>query len=155
MKCWILRYFIWVFTVCKRWQLMRLPEMLFWTSGPSPITCIKACQVLAVSQLQSKRRKMGLSARLSECLWMGAHVSTPPPILFNFWCIPVLLFIFVPCHLKCGVLWYTLRSEIFELSVRPSVTFSFPLCVYFEYFSTGVIQPFYKSWYCVGVVFGS
>ena len=56
----------------------------------------------------------------SQMQWMGAFVSTPHPILFNFWCIPVLLFIFIPCHLKMR--GYGIPSvQKFALGVRPEV----------------------------------
>ena len=51
---------IWVFTVCKRWQLVRLPELLLCPSGPSSIKM--ACQVLAslvVSRHYIKTRQNG------------------------------------------------------------------------------------------------
>ena len=52
---------------------------------------------------------------------MGAFMSTPPQSLFNFWCTPVLLFIFIPRHLKSKMGHYGLPSvQKFALSVRPS-----------------------------------
>ena len=67
---------------------------------------------------------------------MDAFVCTPRPILFNCWCNPVLLFIFVPRHLKVRGYYGIIPSvQKFESSVRPSirpsdrpsVTISFPL----------------------------
>ena len=59
---------------------------------------------------------------------MGAFISTPPPILFKFCCIHVLLFIFIPRRLKmCGALWYTFRSKICVECTF--VTISFPLSI--------------------------
>ena len=61
---------------------------------------------------------------------MGAFVSTPPPFLFNFF-----IHFYTPLLKNCGVLRYTLRSEIgvectsVYPSDRPSATITFPLSI--------------------------
>ena len=65
---------IWVFTVCKRWQLVRLPELLLCPSGPSSIK--RSWQAWLSLDIILKRDKMGLSARLSECLNGCFHEHT-------------------------------------------------------------------------------
>ena len=61
---------------------------------------------------------------------MGAFVSTPPPIFFNFWCIPVLLYIVIPRHSKVrDIMVYLLSKNLHCVSVRPLVTISFPLYI--------------------------
>ena len=73
-------------------------------------------------------------------------MSTPPPILFNFWCIPVLLFIFMPRHLKSAGHYGIPSVQIFALSVGASVRPSpFRSALYLEYFSADFIQNLYKS----------
>ena len=181
MKCQILRHFIWVNTVCKRWQLVKLPKLLLATGGPSSI--IMACQDLAsltVSRHYSKRRQLKwvcqpvcrnvclperppvctLWAQLLllqfipfsklcicfahelVCMWFGhsaffhlmdislfwdlrCRESKPPPILFNFWCIPVLLFIGIPRHLKVwDIMVYAPFRNLRWVSVRLTVRLS-------------------------------
>ena len=58
---------------------------------------------------------------------MGAS----PPILFKFWCIPVILFIFkhVPRHLNSVGHYGTPSIQNFASSACPSVTISFPLSI--------------------------
>ena len=58
---------------------------------------------------------------------MGAS----PPILFKFWCIPVILFIFkhVPSHLKSVGHYGTSSVQKFASSACPSVTISFQLSI--------------------------
>ena len=61
---------------------------------------------------------------------MGAFVSTPPPIFFNFWCIPVLLYIVIPRHSKVqDIMVYLLSKNLHCVSVRPLVTISFRLYI--------------------------
>ena len=56
----------------------------------------------------------------SQMQLMGAFMSTPPPILFIFLCIPVLLFILYP-PLKSSGYFGIPSVQKFALSVRPSV----------------------------------
>ena len=49
---------IWAFAVFKRWQLVSLPELLLWPSGPSPII-FQFLASLVVSRHYSKRRQNG------------------------------------------------------------------------------------------------
>ena len=64
-------------------------------------------------------------------------MSAPPPILFNFWCIPFHLFIFFTPPLKSAGYYGIPSVQKFALSVRPSVrptdrlsvTISFPLSI--------------------------
>ena len=58
---------------------------------------------------------LGISDAVNECF--RDHTSSD---LFNFWCIPVLLFIFIPRNLKSSAL-------------------------FLEYFSTDFVQTLYKS----------
>ena len=64
---------------------------------------------------------------------MGASMSTPPLILFNFWCIPVILFIVIPRHLKrvghYGIPSVQKIALCVRPSVRPFVRISFPLSI--------------------------
>ena len=61
--------------------------------------------------------------------WMGAFVSTPPLILFYFWCIPFLLFVDVPRHLKSAGHYGKPAVQKFALCVCPFVTILFPLSI--------------------------
>ena len=57
-------------------------------------------------------------------------VRTPPPIFFNFWCIPVFLYIVIPRHSKVrDIMVYLLSKKLHCVSVRPLVTISFPLYI--------------------------
>ena len=78
--------------------------------------------------------------------------------LFNYWCIPVLLFILYSATEKCGALRYTFRSKAF--SVRPSVRHHFVSDLHLEYFLTDFIQTFFyrrvdigEEW--LGIIDGS
>ena len=87
---------------------------------------------------------LGISDAVNGCF--RDHTSSD---LFNFWCIPVLLIIFIPRHLK-SVGHYGIPSvKKFALSVRPSVRLSirhhFVSALYLEYFSTDLILTLYKS----------
>ena len=52
----ILRHFVWVFIVCKRRQLVRLPKLFLGTSEYNGISLVLAS--LAVSRHYSKRRQL-------------------------------------------------------------------------------------------------
>ena len=73
-------HFIWVFIVCKRWQLVRLPKILVGTRGPSQIKM--ACQgpgggeyifssgpaTTAHPPPPPKKKKSGISSTLKNIL---------------------------------------------------------------------------------------
>ena len=128
---------IWVFTVCKRWQLVRLPELLLCPSGPSSIKM--ACQVLAslvVSRHYIKTRQNGpvcTSVGMSEWVLSWAHLLRFYSVAGAF--LSFNSFLYPP--LKSAGYYGIPSVQKFELSVRlsvclsnrPSITISFLLSI--------------------------
>ena len=89
----------------------------------------------------------------SQMQWMGAFETTPPAIIFNFQCIPVILFIFISRHLKsAGHYGIPSVKNLRWVSVRLSVCYHLIFALWLEYFSTDIIQTLYKSWYWGGAI---